>query len=287
MIDKKTVLITGASRGIGHACALSLAQQGHRVIAGVRQQADLERLAKEHDNLMPMILDVTDPDQVQAVRGRVVELLEDKGLDGLINNAGTAITGALECLPLEMFRGQIELNVTGQQIVTQAFLPLLRKARGRIVFMSSVSGLVARPFLGPYCASKFALEALADAYRGELAPWGIQVSVIEPGSIRTDIWDTTTRQTEAVTAAMSAEERDLYGDAFVQHQKVLGKISARIAVDPQAVVTKVEHALFASRPKTRYRVGPGALIDYILGGFVPDRLRDFLLRKIGEFLAGK
>ena len=236
---------------------------------------------------MPMILDVTDPDQVQAVRGRVVELLEDKGLDGLINNAGTAITGALECLPLEMFRGQIELNVTGQQIVTQAFLPLLRKARGRIVFMSSVSGLVARPFLGPYCASKFALEALADAYRGELAPWGIQVSVIEPGSIRTDIWDTTTRQTEAVTAAMSAEERDLYGDAFVQHQKVLGKISARIAVDPQAVVTKVEHALFASRPKTRYRVGPGALIDYILGGFVPDRLRDFLLRKIGEFLAGK
>jgi len=285
--EEKTVLITGASRGIGQACALSLAQQGHRVIAGVRQQADMERLAKMHGNLLPVILDVTDPAQVEAVRVELVELLEDKGLDALINNAGTAITGALECLPLEMFRGQIELNVIGQQIVTQAFLPLLRKARGRIVFMSSVSGLVARPFLGPYCASKFALEALADAYRGELAPWGIQVSVIEPGSIRTDIWAATTKQTETVTAAMSAEELDLYGDAFVQHQKMLAKISAHIAVDPQAVVTKVEHALFAARPKTRYLVGPGAVIDYILGSFVPDRLRDFLLRKVSELIVRK
>jgi len=284
MSKKKTFLITGASRGIGRACAQSLAQQGHKVIAGVRLQSDIERLVAENDNLFPVIMDVTDQDKVLAVRDQVIDILGDSGLDGLINNAGCAVNGALECLPLEMFRGQIELNVIGQQIVTQAFLPLLRKAKGRIVFMGSVSGLVARPFLGPYCVSKFALEALADSYRAELSPWNIRVSIIEPGPIRTNIWKAATEQTQTVSAAMNDNERQLYGDAFIFHDKMIRKISEKIAVDPECVVKRVEHALLSERPKTRYLVGPGAVIDFILGRFVPDRLRDFLLRKIGEFV---
>ena len=171
----RTALVTGASSGIGAACAARLARAGWRVLAGVRRPGDAPEGTEE------VLLDVTDAAQIQA-RPRVDEL------HALVNNAGIAIAMPLEFVPLDELRHQLEVNVVGQVAVTQAFLPALRRARGRIVFVGSIAGKSALPFLGPYAASKHALEAVADSLRLELRPWGIRVSIVEPGSIKTPIW---------------------------------------------------------------------------------------------------
>ncbi len=281
----KTILVTGASSGIGEACAVYMARCGCTVFAGVRREADATRLRQIGGNLQPVLMDVTDTKQVRVAVDFVGEVLGDRGLDGLVNNAGTAMGGPLEFVPPEMLRSLLDLNVAGQQIVTQAFLPLLRRSRGRIVFMSSVSGLVARPFLGPYCASKFALEALADSYRAELARWGIRVCVVEPGSIRTAIWEKGQRQAREVEKVLGEEGCGLYGEAFARHQQMTAYAAKKLAIAPEKVVRCVTHALFSPGPKTRYRVGPGATVDFLLGRYVPDRLRDSILRILSRWLA--
>src|SRR5688500_9161604 len=189
LTGRGAVVITGASTGIGRACAIDLDGRGFRVFAGVRKDEDGERLRSERPSIEPLRIDVTDAGEIAAARDRVGEEVGERGLAGLVNNAGIAVPGPLEHLPLDEIRRQLEVNVLGQIAVTQAFLPLLRTARGRIVNIGSIGGRVALPLLGPYAGSKHAMEGISDSLRRELRPWGIEVSLVRPGPIATEIWE--------------------------------------------------------------------------------------------------
>src|SRR3972149_6942761 len=183
------VVVTGASTGIGRACVQRLDTMGFRVFGGVRREVDGESLKSEtSDRVTPILIDVTDSVSIASAAEVVAAAVGEAGLAGLVNNAGIPVPGPLEFLPLEDIRRQLEVNVIDQIAVTQAFLPLLRKGRGRIVNVGSIAGKFATPFLGPYTASKHAMEGLSDALRQELRPWGIHVALVEPGSIATPIW---------------------------------------------------------------------------------------------------
>ncbi|MDX1522432.1 MAG: SDR family oxidoreductase [Anaerolineae bacterium] len=267
----KSIVISGASTGIGEACALRLDKMGYRVFAGVRREADGEALQeKASANLSPIMLDVTDADQIAAAAQTVGEQTGQAGLAGLINNAGVAVGGPLEFVALEDLRWQLEVNVVGQVAVTQAFVPLLRQDRGRVVNMSSIAGRAGNPFLGPYSASKFALEALSDALRVELHPWGIDVIVIEPGEIATPIWQKSLAAAEKRFAKMPPRVNDLYGPVI----KMMMKMARNAGGIPADEVAKaVAHAFTAARPKTRYVVGRDAKLRVWIER-LPDRLRD-------------
>ena len=213
--SRGAVVVTGSSTGIGEACALHLDALGFQVFAGVRRGEDGVALRKKSSGrLIPILIDVTDSTSISTASDTIAAVVKDAGLAALINNAGIAIPGPLEILPIEEFRKQLEVNVIGQLAVTQAFLPMLRKSRGRIVLMSSISGLFATPFIGAYAASKFALEAMADALRVELIPWGIQVSVIEPGSIATPVWEKSRKHSGEIAHQIPPEARELYRSAY-------------------------------------------------------------------------
>jgi NAD(P)-dependent dehydrogenase (short-subunit alcohol dehydrogenase family) len=275
----RSVVITGASTGIGAACALHLDTLGFRVFAGVRKQADAETLKSQASpRLVPVSLDVTDTVSIATAAAAVQGAVGPAGLDGLVNNAGIVVPGPLEFLPLNELRRQLEINVVGQVAVTQAFLPQLRAARGRIVNMGSISGRMATPFVGAYAASKFALEALTDALRLELAPWGISVSIIEPGSVATPIWEKTTRIAEGMLAAIPPEAFVLYGPALAAVRKS-AEYAERHAVAPEEVAKAVTHALTAAKPRTRYVIGRTAKIQAALSFLVPDRIRDGMVAK--------
>lgn len=274
--DRGAVVVTGASTGIGEACALHLDMLGFRVFAGVRNQTAAERLrARSRDQLTPLLLDVRDQPQIEAAANVVAASVGNRGLAGLVNNAGIAAAGPLEFLPIEELRRQLEVNVVGQVAVTQAFLALLRAGRGRIVNMGSVSGRSSIPLLGPYQASKYALEALTDTLRMELRPWGIQVSIVEPGGIATPIWEKSVAESDEQRKGLPPQANELYGpsmDAVRQAALQMGKRGSPTDV----VVQAVAHALTAERPKTRYIVGSGARTRVLLQ-LLPDRLRDRLI----------
>ncbi|MBE7520449.1 MAG: SDR family oxidoreductase [Thermoflexaceae bacterium] len=276
----KSVVITGASTGIGRACALRLDRMGWRVFAGVRRPADGEALrAKASARLLPVELDVTDEASIGRAAGQAVEATGDEGLGGLVNNAGISVAGPLEFLPLEELRRQLEVNVTGQVAVTQAFLPLIRKGNGRIVFMGSISGRLATPFLGPYAASKFALEAIADALRVELRPWDIPVSIVEPGSIATPIWDKGQDAADELEQQLSPQGHELYDPAIAAVRQAARDAAAR-GVPPGRVARAVAHALTARRPKTRYLVGNDARLQLAMASLLPDRARDSMVSRV-------
>lgn len=271
----KRFLITGASTGIGESCALYLAEKGHVVWAGVRRLEDGDRLAQQARGLLhPVLLDVTDSQSIaraaQAIRAQTSRL------DGLVNNAGIAVAGPLEFLPLEELRQQFEVNVIGQVAVTQAFLGLLREGRGRIVNMSSISGRIAAPLFGPYSASKFALEAISDSLRRELKGWGIEVSVIEPGNIQTPIWSKGVSWGRQMLEKLTPEARVLYGKAMESQVRYVESVDGK-GLPPIEVAKAVEHALTAPRPRTRYVVGRGAKIAAFLSRLLPDRLLDEMI----------
>jgi NAD(P)-dependent dehydrogenase (short-subunit alcohol dehydrogenase family) len=279
MARQEVVVITGASTGIGEACALHLDELGFRVFAGVRKRADGEALkGRASERLAPVPLDVTDERTIAAAVETVADAAGDMGLVGLVNNAGIAVAGMLEFLPLAMLRNQLEVNVLGPIAVTQAFLPLLRKAPGRVVNIGSNSGLLSTPFLGAYCASKFALEALTDALRLELRPWGIKVSIIEPGNIQTPIWEKSSAAAKQLLEGLPRQAHELYGTAIAAVRKAAEK-SAASAIPPGAVARAVTHALTAKRPKTRYRVGTDATFQAQLARYVPDRMRDAIIAR--------
>ncbi len=267
-------MITGASTGIGEACALRLDGLGYRVFAGVRRFADGEALKKKSsDRLSPVMLDVTSEESITAA----VRTVGDVPLAGLVNNAGIVVPGPLELVPIAMWRKQLEVNVIGQVAVTQAFLPMLRAGCGRIVNMGSVAGRSALPFSGPYCASKFALEGLTDSLRMELRQFGISVSIVEPGAIQTPIWDKSAAGANEYLNAAPAPLLELY-------RALLGKLQAaaahagKHAVGPEEVAKAVEHALASSKPKTRYVVGSDAKLRMKLI-HLPDRIVDSLILK--------
>jgi NAD(P)-dependent dehydrogenase (short-subunit alcohol dehydrogenase family) len=272
------VLVTGSSTGIGRACVVHLDRLGFTVFAGVRKDADAEAVrAAGSDRVRPLILDVTEPDQIAAAAERVDDE-SAPGLAGLVNNAGVGVGGPLELIPIDDFRHQIEVNLIGQIAVTQAFLPALRKARGRIVFISSIGGLNANPYMSPYHASKFAIEAVGDALRQELRQFGIEVSLVEPGSVATPIWDKGKGSAEAIQDRLTPEHERLYGDKVARMTRVLEKVGAR-GVPPEKVAEAVAHALTAERPKTRYLVGTDARVTLLMRRLLPDRVRDRLVAR--------
>jgi NAD(P)-dependent dehydrogenase (short-subunit alcohol dehydrogenase family) len=270
----KAVLITGASTGIGEACTLRLDEKGVRVFAGVRNESDGAALrARASDRLTPVLIDVTDPETMASARATIADAVGEDGLAGLVNNAGTFYGGPLEFAPVDELRRLFEVNFFGAIAVTQAFLPLLRAAAGRIVNMSSVSGLMAFPFLGPYAASKFALEAISDSWRVELRPWGISVSVVEPGVVDTPIYDKVLATLRKAREAYPPEARELYGPIFGLSEK-----RERRRTPADRVAGAVEHALFSRRPKRRYLVGGEAKFVPMFGK-LPVAFRDWLIAK--------
>lgn len=277
MKAQPVALVTGASSGIGEACVIHLVGAGFRVFAGVRRDDDAERLRGMSDRIVPVRLDVTEQSHIDEVARLVAGAVGETGLAGLVNNAGIAVGGPLEFLPLDGLRRQLEVNVVGQVAVTQAVLPLLRTARGRIVLVGSIAGRSSLPFVGAYSASKHAIEAIADAWRIELEPWGIHVAVIEPGAIATAIWKTSLASAERTLSELpQAEELErLYGARLAPVRK---RIAQQSGLPADAVAQAVTHALTAVRPKTRYVIGRDAKARLMLQK-LPDRLRDRLIRK--------
>jgi len=278
--NNRAVVITGASTGIGAACALHLDRVGFTVFAGVRKSADGVALQEaSSDRLMPIDLDVTDVTSIHKAQVFVSESVKTNGLYGLINNAGIAVVGPLEAVRIPDLRQQLEVNVIGQVAVTQAFLPLIRQARGRIVNMGSIAGLSTMPLMGPYSASKFALEAITDALRLELQQWGIHVAIVEPGAIATPIWNKSAIEAAERESAIGTELRRLYQPVVAAVRNVVGEASKR-AIAPDAVATVVEDALTAPTPKTRYLVGTDAKLRAFMARLLPDRMSDKLLTAI-------
>lgn len=275
--DNRAVVITGASTGIGAACAHHLDRLGFKVFAGVRRSEDGAALQKESsDRLVPIELDVTDLSTIEKAQLLVSRSVASTGLFGLINNAGIAIVGPVEAVPIQDLRQQLDVNVIGQVAVTQAFLPLIRQARGRIVNMGSIAGLSTMPLMGPYSASKFALEAITDALRLEVRQWGIHVSIIEPGAIATPIWNKSAIEAAEREAGIESELRALYKPMVAAVRKVVGQASKR-AIAPEAVTKAVEAALMAPSPRTRYLVGTDAKFRALMANVLPDRISDRLL----------
>ena len=235
------VVITGASTGIGEATALQLQKAGFHVFAGARKPEDRDRLRAAGVTVIRP-LDVTKAEDVEAAVKKVEEALSGAPLRGIVNNAGIGIGGPLEALDLDDFRRTIEVNTTSQLAVTKAFLPLLRKSKGRVVNMSSIGGRVAQPFAGPYIASKFALEGVTDVLRCELLEWGIDVIAIEPGTIATPIWEKSSREAESVLSKLTAEQQKLYGKRLAKMTKVIESQNKRGA-PPEKVAAAVEKAM--------------------------------------------
>lgn len=275
----RSVLITGASTGIGRATALRLDAAGWQVFAGVRKQVDADSLrAAGSERVEPLILDVTDAEQIEAAATQI-GTAASAGLDGLVNNAGVAIPGPLETLPLQDFRRQVDINLTAQVAVTKAMLPLIRRARGRIVFISSIGGRIAFPLNGAYHAAKFGVEAVGDVFRQELRPWRISVSIVEPGSIDTPIWERGSRNAEEIEARGHPDQDALYGEAIASFRKVVQDLAER-GIPPEKVAKVIEHALDARRPRSRYLVGIDAKVQARLKPLVPTPIWDRIVARM-------
>jgi NAD(P)-dependent dehydrogenase (short-subunit alcohol dehydrogenase family) len=273
------VLISGASTGIGRACVLALAGRGVRVFAGVRRAEDGDALrAAGGSQVVPVRLDVTDAAAIAAAVAAIEAANGEPALSGLVNNAGIVVAGPLEFLPLDALRRSFEANVVGLLALTQACLPLLRAGRGRIVNMSSISGRFASPLLGPYAASKFAVEALSDALRRELAPWDIPVALVEPGAVATPIWEKSAASAQALLDGLPAMAHGYYR-ADVEHAKRRALRASRTGIPAEAVAAVVHAALTAARPRTRYLVGRDARIGALLARWLPDRVLDRFARR--------
>lgn len=270
----RTVLVTGASTGIGRATAERLHRDGFEVFGGVRREADAEALRGL--GIRPILLDVTDATHIEAAARTLHDHCGPRGVYGLVNNAGIAVAGPVEIVDLNALRRQLEVNVVGLIAVTQALLPLLRDARGRLVNVGSQGGRVTAPYVGVYTASKHALVALTNALRLELKPWRIQVAIIEPGAVSTPIWD---KGREAVAHARTAPDprmAALYPTAVDTMAGIVERQDAH-GVPPETVAAAIHHALTARRARTRYVVGTDAKIGTTLVRLLPDRLMDRLI----------
>ena len=283
-MSPSTYLVTGCSTGIGEATALHLDAAGHRVLAGVRRQADADRLAEQgSDRLRPLLLDVTNEGQIREAVTAVDDAVSGAGLDGLVNNAGIGKGGPLEFLPLDDWRTQLEVNVFGQIALTQALMALLRKARGRIVFIGSIGGRVGTPLMGPYNASKFALEGIAEALRHEVEQFGMRVAVVEPGAIKTAIWQKGREEAERLERELPAEARELYR---TQIDILQGGIedSDRRAIGPEAVAKVIERALTSPRPRHRYLVGVDAMALGTLDRALPHSAKHWTMSRLARWV---
>ncbi|MGC5562724.1 SDR family NAD(P)-dependent oxidoreductase [Streptomyces sp. FR-108] len=268
------VVVSGASSGIGAATARALAARGYHVLAGVR--TDSEADAVRADGIEPVTLDITVPDHIEALARRIADDPERRVLRVLVNNAGIEINAPVEVLPLSLWREQFEVNLFGHIAVIQELLPFLRLSRGRIVNISSVGGVAALPVFGAYAGTKFALEAASDSLRREVSAHGVQVVVVQPGGVRTEMAARSGDTSLELAAGMNAEHQRLYGDliratvssntAFLERAVPAAKAGARIA----EVAT-------TPRPRARYTLGADAAFVIPLARFLPARLMDGIL----------
>ncbi len=271
----KAVVVTGASSGIGAALVELLAREGFAAFAGVRSEADRAAAAALHPNVRPLRLDVTDRASIDAAAQVVAE--SGLPLHGVVCNAGIAVAGPLEYLPVDELRRQFEVNLFGAVEVAQAFLPQLRPARGRLVFVGSSSGRLAIPFIAPYSASKFALRALTDGLRVELAPFGIRVALVEPSAVKTPIWAKGRASKAALLALLPAAAAEHYG-AAIEAVFAATDREERGAMPVAVVARAIRHALTAPKPRANYLLGAAARAGSI-AALLPARLRDPLVRR--------
>jgi NAD(P)-dependent dehydrogenase (short-subunit alcohol dehydrogenase family) len=290
-MDKKTIVITGCSSGFGRITALTLAEKGWHVFGTVRKETDRESLLAEAvqrgcpQNLTILFCDITQQEQIEQLMEQVTEHLrggeamehEESAprLDALMNNAGTAYGGPIELLPVEDLRNQFEINVFAQIAVTQAFMPLLKEARGIIIMVSSIGGRVATPIAGAYNASKAALEFLSDALRVELVTFGVRVVLVEPISSPTDIWNTSL---ERALQRIGSQRGGPY-ERLLQVSERFAKRFSKRGFPPQVFADTIARILESDRPGTRYAVPRSAAIPMTIGHLLPDRLRDYLVRR--------
>ena len=282
---RQSVVVTGVSTGIGWAITKTLIGNGFRVFGSVRKPADAQRLQAEFgEAFTPLVFDVTDEAAVRTAARQVEAALNGQTLAGLVNNAGIAVAGPLLHLPVEEFRQQLEVNLTGVVIATQAFAPLLgaespvRQDPGRIVNISSVGGKNANPFMGPYCATKFGLEGLSESLRRELLPFGVDVVIVAPGAVATPIWD------KADSVDISRYANTVYAPALAKMKAFMLSIG-KSGLPPEAIGNAVHVALTAPRPRTRYVVSPDPL-QVFLGQTLPKRTLDRIVGKRLGLLPG-
>lgn len=275
----RAVIITGASTGIGNSAALGLAARGWKVFACARKPQDLEALAKASPNIHAVRMDVTSSEQIKAAARELAPILADFSEVSLINNAGIAVSGPMEAITTEKLRAQFDVNVFGLHEVTQAFLPVIRKSKGRVVNMSSVGGQFAPPFLGPYSSSKFAVESISDALRREMIPFGVKVVVIEPGMIATPIWGKNLDNKETIRAEFLADRIGIYEKMFENFIKYV-EDGVRYAIPPERVLRALVIALEDSDPPVRMLVV--SLRDWFRRRFIrllPEKWADALVAK--------
>lgn len=281
----RSVLVTGASSGLGRACALGLAEAGFRVFASVRKEADAPESTGSpaaFGRITPVRVDVTDEASVAEAAERISGLVGEEGLWGLVNNAGICVSAPLECVSPQRLREQLDTNVVGQLAVTQAFLPMLRRTRGRVVNVTSGLGSVAIPFLGAYASAQFAKEALTDVLRRELRALGVDVALVQPGAIMTPIWGKVSVAARAAMDGVPEHIAELYRipfNRFLHHNEQQARASE---TRPEHFAETVRQALTAARPRSRYRVGPDARKVSVLARVLPDAALDRYLRPITE-----
>lgn len=278
MSGKGAIVITGASTGMGEYCAVELANLGYRVFAGVRKVSDGDALKKQVPTIEPLLIDVVDEAQVREAAKTVEQALNGQPLLALWNNAGISVNGPIEFLPVSEVRRQLDVNVIGQVAATQAFLPMLRKSKGRILITGSIGGFFTTPMLTPYCMSKYAMEALADGLRRELRPFGVHVVLLEPGGIKSKIFEKGIGQSEEFIQSAPPAMMETYGWLVGALRKIAPQMEAR-AHSPAEVQRCVLHALESPTPKTRYRMGADSTAQKIISK-LPDRVQDKLVAKM-------
>ncbi|MBP0995645.1 SDR family oxidoreductase [Serratia fonticola] len=279
----KYVLITGASSGLGRETALYLAERGFQVIGSVRRQEDGEKLSADCrvGRIVPLIIDVTDDRSITAAAAQVSTTVGERGLWGLVNNAGICISAPLECVSSELLRHQLEVNLIGQLAVTRAMLPLLRRSNAaRLVNVTSGLGTVAIPYLGAYSAAQFAKEGLSDALRRELAPMGIKVSVVSPGAIWTPIWSKIAAEGEKAISLAADDVAELYRGTYLNFLQANEQGARNSRTTPVEVASAIYSAITSAKPKTRYRVGADIRRGAILARWLPDAVLDRMFRPI-------
>lgn len=268
MPHKKTIYITGASTGIGRATAIAMANAGWHVLAGVRTEAAADSLRAEHSSILPVRVDVTHESSIAAAAKVVAHEVGEHGLDVLFNNAGVPASGPAEFISMQQFRAVFEVNLFGHIAVTQSVLPLVRRARGRVLFTSSMAGKFAPPFMTPYASSKHAIEGLADAWRHELRPLGVEVILIEPGSIDTPIWE---KGLDPAVQDFGDEAEAVYGKGLAWALEQ-GRTAAKMAISADRAAAVIRKAIEAKRPKIRYVIGMDANVATRINRFAPGLL---------------
>lgn len=281
MTDRsRHVVVTGAAGGIGRTTASFLAEKGFHVFAGVRKQADVDSLREAGiPGVEPLILEVTEADSIQAAAEQLSAALGSQPLHAIVNNAGVTVTCPLEFVDVDAMRWQFEVNLFGVAAVTRAFLPLLRRPGGRVVNVSSGAGQIALPLIGPYVASKFALEGMSDVLRLELRHQGIGVSVIVPGVIQSGMHDKNRAATQSLLDSLPPEGLEKYGAAIERLRENDARDSAKSAPATE-VAEAIHRALTARRPRTRYPVTKEVKLLSWVGAFLGDRARDAIMGRM-------